>query len=482
MSEIVNQQLMANLAVEFNTGVDILSKGNREISDKLGASNMSGDTVSVTITDPGRVIKHSLDLSGLRGTLGVKRGSVPLRVTPIGTAAEASEGELALAIEKPKVMEKRVANLQDEVNKMAYRGIVGSCQPYAFDPTGMNGEQVDRAIRRVSFKAQAHTEISKLGGNVFGMAHPDPWNEVVASLHANFGNNPKQGSELYKNELGDYMGVRFTKGVDTMQVTAQDVAGTLTSISVGLDGKVNVAITGIGYGTEEGEIFPEPLYLTDNTAAADGNKHPLQCVDALGKPTGRQKAIYLKWVVDYWTMQPGYGWIPDPNQTPNGHWELAQPLFLAGPRKNAHSVAYEEYVASGNRGLDRHGFIQPDYDWYTQQQWNRTPDNTQDPVTAGVLVFTTSNVLTTGITYLAPLVLFHESDFLVGIKGIEKMSGNGVDSLTIPTDFRDRGIIPWRGTFWTDPYTSLSLFRVDGLMGFGMYQGVSGASFYIPEL
>ena len=30
MSEIVNQQLMANLAVEFNTGVDILSKGNRE--------------------------------------------------------------------------------------------------------------------------------------------------------------------------------------------------------------------------------------------------------------------------------------------------------------------------------------------------------------------------------------------------------------------------------------------------------------------
>jgi hypothetical protein len=132
--------------------------------------------------------------------------------------------------------------------------------------------------------------------------------------------------------------------------------------------------------------------------------------------------------------------------------------------------------------MDRHGFIQPDYDWYTQQQWNRTPDNTQDPVTDGVLVFTTSNVLTTGITYLAPLVMFHESDFLVGIKGIEKMSGNGVDSLTIPTDFRDRGIIPWRGTFWTDPYTSLSLFRVDGLMGFGMYQGVSGASFYIPEL
>jgi hypothetical protein len=54
------------------------------------------------------------------------------------------------------------------------------------------------------------------------------------------------------------------------------------------------------------------------------------------------------------------------------------------------------------------------------------------------------------------------------------------DSLTVPTDYADKGIIPWRGTFWEDPYTSLSLFRVDGLMGFGMYQGVSGASVFLP--
>jgi hypothetical protein len=54
------------------------------------------------------------------------------------------------------------------------------------------------------------------------------------------------------------------------------------------------------------------------------------------------------------------------------------------------------------------------------------------------------------------------------------------DSLTIPTDYSDRGILPLRGTYWTDPYSSLSLFRVDALMGFGMYQGVSGASIYIP--
>ena len=172
MGQIVNQNLMANLAVEFNVGADILSKGNREIESKLGASNMSGDTVSVTIMDSGKVFQNSLDLAGLRGTLGVKRGSVPVRVTPIGIAAEASEGELTLAIEKPEIMAKRVANLQDEVNKKAYRGIVGSCQPYAFDPTGMTGEQIDRAIRKTSFRAQAHSETSKLAGNIFGLAHP----------------------------------------------------------------------------------------------------------------------------------------------------------------------------------------------------------------------------------------------------------------------------------------------------------------------
>lgn len=472
MGQIVNQQLMANLAVEFNVGVDILSKGNRTIESKLGAANMSGDTVSVTIMDSGKVFRNSLDLAGLRGTLGVKRGAVPLKVAPIGIAAEASEGELALAIEKPAVMAKRVANLQDEVNKMAYRGILGTTQPYVCQ-AGLTGDAKDRAYRETCFDAEAHIQTSKLGGNIFGLAHPQTWNRVVPTLHANFGANPKVGSDLYKNELGDFMGYRFTKGVDTMRVTAQ--ATNIASVTVKLDGELSVALANIaGYtGSEEGEIFPMPVFLTDDTAAADGNKHPVQCVDALGKPTGIQKAVFFKWHFTSWSMVPGEGWVGTA-----GAWELAQPIFVAGPRKNAHSTAYEEYVASGTRGLDRHGFIQPDYEWYAKQEWNRTPDGTQDPVGDGVLTFTCSDVLTAGKTYLAPMVMYHESDFLIAVKGLEKMST--ADSFTIPTEFKDKGIIPWRGTFWEDPYTSLGLFRVDGLMGFGMYQGVSGASIYLP--
>lgn len=483
MGQIVNAQLMSNLAVEFNVGADILSKGNRTISDKLGAANMSGDTVNVTITDPGKVFSGSLDISGLRGRLGVKRGAVPVRVAPIGVAAEASEGELTLAIEKPDVMKKRVANLQDEVNKRAYRGILGTTQPYVV-PTiaGLSGDEKDRAYREACFDAEAHLQTSKLGGSIFGMAHPQTWNRVVPTLHANFGNG-QMGKDLYQNELGDFMGYRFTKGVDTMRVKAQ--ASGVASIVVGLNGQLQVSLTSIaGYsGKEEGEIFPMPVNLTDDTASdgtigQNGTKYPLYCCDALGKPTGIEKSVFFKWKVDYWAMVPGQGWIPDPNQTPNGHWELAQPLFLAGPRKNAHSIAYEEYVLKGTRGLDRHGFIQPDFDWYGTQEWNRTPDGTQDPVGDGVTTFTVTDTLTAGKTYLAPMVMFHESDFLIGIKGLEKMSSH--DSLTVPTDYADKGIIPWRGTFWEDPYTSLSLFRVDGLMGFGMYQGVSGASVFLP--
>lgn len=475
MSELVNATLMANLAVEFNVGADILSKGNRTIADKLGAANMTGDTVNVTIMDSGKVIKKSLDLAPLRGTLGVKRGSVPLRVSPIGTAAECSEGELTLAIEKPKVMGKRVANLQDEVNKGAYRGILGSCQPYVANPgNNPTGDAIDRAFRRACFDAEAHTQTSKLSGNIFGMAHPQTWNRVVPSLHANFGNGPK-ANDLYKNELGDFMGYRFTKGVDTLRFEAPDVAQ-ITELQNGFtindEGMLttNLATIDGNAGTEDGEIYPIPMLLTDATAAADGQKHKVQCVDALGKPTGIAKCIYFKWVVDTWNVVPGQGWVPA-----SGHWDLAQPLFLKGPRKNAHSIAYEEFLAGLTPGLDSHGFIDPAYDWYAKNDWNKATGITTE------LDFTVSNFLVPQTEYLAPMVMFHEDDFLVGIKGLEKMGGN-VDSFTVPTEFRDKGIIPWRGTYWTDPYTSLSLFRVDGLMGFGMYQGVSGASIYIPNI
>lgn len=459
MAGIVNEQLMARLATKFNLGADILAKGNRTVEKMLGADKMSGDTVSVTIMDSGKIYKNSLDLTGRKGTLAVQRATVPLRVKPIGIAAEVSVGELTLAINNPEIMGKRVANLQDEVNKVAYRTLLGGSQPFVA-AAGLAGNERDQAYRQAAFDAEAYTTTSKFSGATYGIAHPQTWNRVVPSLMGNFGANDKIGKDLYTNELGDFLGFRWTKGMDTMRIVG--AATGVANITVGTDGNLTAVIGQIagGTGSEDGEVCPFPIPLVD----ADGEA--VECVDALGKPTGIQKMVFFKW-----------------DAAQNG-WVLSQPLFFRGPRKNAHCKAYEKAVAQyevGDAAVDKHGFIDQDFEWYPDQNWNAIR-GAGAPTT---FTLTNTNVLTgaadslaTGKTYLAPMVMWKEPDFLIAVKGIEKMAG--ADSFTIPTEFSERGIMPWRGTYWTDPYASLSLFRVDALFGFGVYQGCSMASVFIP--
>ena len=190
MPGIVNAQLMARLATKFNLGADILSKGNRTVEKMLGADKMSGDTVSVTITDSGKIYKNSLDLTRRKGTLAVQRATVPLRVRPIGSAAEASVGELTLAIQNPEIMAKRVANLQDEVNKIAFRALLGGAQPFVAK-AGLTGANRDQAYRQAAFDAEVYTTSSKFSGATYGIAHPQTWNRVVPSLMGNYVFNDK---------------------------------------------------------------------------------------------------------------------------------------------------------------------------------------------------------------------------------------------------------------------------------------------------
>lgn len=457
MAGIVNARLMSRLATKFNLGADILGKGNRTVEKMLGADKMSGDTVSVTIMDSGNVYKDSLDLSGQRGKMGVHRASVPVRVKPIGIAAEASVGELTLAIQDTEIMGKRVANLQDTVNKMAYRTLLGGSQAFVAE-AGLKGPERDQAYRQAAFDAEAYCVTSKFAGNTYGIAHPQTWNRVVPSLMGNYGANDRIGKELYENELGDFLGFRWTKGMDTMRISA--AATGIGNIAVGADGELTAVIDAIAgnKGSEDGEVCPMPVELTDTGA---GTVHKVECVDALGKPTGEAKRVMFKWSV-----------------AKNG-WVLANPLFLRGPRKNAHSYAFEAAVAQyevGDAALDTHGFGPngADFEWYPDNSWN-TIRGTGAPTE---FTFTCTDVLTEGKTYLAPMVMWKEPDFLIAVKGIEKMAG--ADSFTIPTEYSDRGIMPWRGTYWTDKYASLSLFRVDALFGFGVYQGCSMASVFIP--
>ena len=119
MGAVVNQTLMAEMAVEFNLGTDILSKGQRKIESTLSAAKCSGDTVNVPITDSG-IVYDNLDITSLKGKLAARRAFVPVKVKPIGTAAEATSEELTLAIRDRQIMAKRIANLQDETNRRAF--------------------------------------------------------------------------------------------------------------------------------------------------------------------------------------------------------------------------------------------------------------------------------------------------------------------------------------------------------------------------
>lgn len=457
MAGIVNAQLMARFATKFNLGADILGKGNRTVEKLLGSDKMSGDTVTVTITDSGKIYKNSLDLTGKKGKLAIQRGSVPVSVRPIGIAAEVSVGELTLAVENPEIMGKRVANLQDEVNKMAYRALLGGSQAFVAQ-AGLTGPARDQAYRQAAFDAEAYTNTSKFAGATYGIAHPQTWNRVVTSLMGNYGANDKIGKDLYENELGDFLGFRWTKGMDTMRIEGQ--ATGVANITIGVDGKLTAGIKTIGdyVGTEDGELCPLPIPLVD------ANGDVVECVDALGKPTGIQKTVFFKWNKNLEV------------------WELAIPLFLRGPRKNAHCKAFETAIEKFEAGVvDSHGFIDENYEWYPDQTWNAIRGAgapTTWTLTNANIETGNPDLLVEGKTYLAPMVMWKEPDFLIAVKGIEAMAG--ADSMTIPTEFAEKGIMPWRGTHWTDPYASLSLFRVDALFGFGVYQGCSMASVFIP--
>ena len=87
-------------------------------------------------------------------------------------------------------------------------------------------------------------------------------------------------------------------------------------------------------------------------------------------------------------------------------------------------------------------------------------------------------VLTAAKAYMAPAVIYKKDDLLVAVKGLEKFYG--CDSFTIPTSFREKGVMPLRGTAWTDPIKAATIFRVDVLMGSSMYTGLSASSIWLP--
>lgn len=399
---LVTAKLMAEIAVDFNIGADLVSKGNRAIEKYLGAEQASGDTVYVPIMDSGKVYKN-MDLTGI--DLAVKRDAVPVTVNSYTAAANVSHEDFTLSINNPELMTKRVAKLANEANLDAYRTLQRGSTAFVVPATKTTEE-----IRMAAFDAEAFTVGSKLGGSTFGVSHPTTHNRIVTSLQANFGGNQNLGKDLYRNELGDFMGFSWSKGSDQNTITAVDSDwGDITLT----DGSDVFTFDGTGPTTTVVGAVSQPFNVAGVYAA-----------DALGIATGRLATFYA--VYD------------------GSDWKLTYPADFTGAR---------------------------------QANWTATIND------AGAVVPTTVvgagiDQLNTGTTYLSPSVIWKENDFLVGVKGLEKFHGS--DSFTVPTAFRERGILPLRGTAWTDPLKGVSLFRVDLLLGFALYQRVSVSSIWIP--
>lgn len=402
---IVNAKLMANYAVAFNIGADILNKGSRAVDKYLGADKKSGDTVYVPIMDSGEVYEN-MDLSGI--DLSVQRDEVPVQVTSLTAAATVSVEDLTLSIDNPEIMAKRVVKLANKANLRGYYTLVESSQAF------VAADKTPDAIRYAAFDAEAYSVGSKLGGNTYGCTHPTTFNRMVASLAANFAPNDKIGRDLYSNELGDFMGFKWSKGSETQTITATDVNFGTVQLT---DGSATFNYTGTG-----------PTAPVDGMISAPFTVANVFACDAIGLKTGVLKTFRAVYVAA------------------NASWELTQPVWFTGARQNAWTES-----------INGVGALVP---------------------SVNTVSGTYANVLNVGTTYLAPAVIWKEADFLVAVKGLEKFYG--CDSYTVPTQFRERGILPLRGTVFTDPVKAGTIFRVDVLMGTEMYQAVSNSALYIP--
>lgn len=442
--KIVNARILANMAVQFNIGADILAKGNRHIESKLGAENMSGDTVMVPIVDAGQVF-HKLDLSS--EDLSVQRDAVPVTVGPLSTAAALSQEDLTLSIKQPEVMGKRVAN-------MALDASIQACdclESNAINATKILNTEITTgngfAGRQKLYDLFALCEASKLAGETFGVIHPMVWSKLIAMFQGNYAPNEKQGSDLYRNELGELAGIKWAKTQLLKQIVGKtisesasfDFQNAMNYTDVQAPNQVPTTVYGAGFalgtpanvanffpatGNKVGDLS-EPFICTSTNGTVNST-------DALGNDTGKPAVFHLR------ATAVSSGAVTAA--------VLSAPVFFEGARKNVTCVDYVPYDMA-------------------------------TPGTTGQLSVTASNFLDNGVTFLQPALVWKRDDFLVAVKGLEKFFG--CDSMTIPTIYKDKNILPLRGWAWTDPEKAKTIFRVDVLLGMAAYTRTSMNALYV---
>lgn len=432
--QIVNARIMAELALQFNIGADILSKGNRHVEKYLGAENSSGDTVMVPVVDSGEVF-DDLDLTGK--DLSVKRDAVPVSVRPITTAAQLDQETITLSMKEPEAMAKRVAKLALTASTRAYHCLVGAAlNAKVISTADITGNGAGYNGRSKLYDVLALCEGSKIGGETFGVIHPLAWSKLVAMFQGNYAPNEKQGSDLYKNELGELGGIRWTKGNHLEMITGKELTGTVgfnysaVFAQSSYDVQAPYAVPSVVPGplVDLAGINIDSFFQVKKQGALSlpFTLEGVYSTDVFGNSTGELAVFHLVATVS--------------DGTTVSRAELSAPVYFEGPRQNVTSDAYN-FETKTIEDLAVHPLLTPN------------------------------------VRYLAPAVVWKRDDFLVAVKGLEKFYG--ADSLTIPTNYRDKGILPLRGLAWTNPEKATTIFRVDALMGFAPYLRNSINSIYI---
>lgn len=430
--QIVNARILAEMAVQFNIGADILGKGNRFIEKHLGAEKMSGDTIMVPVVGSGDVY-DDLDLTDK--DLSVQRDAVPVTVGPMTTAATVDQETLALSIKNPEIMAKRVANMAMQANVRAYKCL----QANALNSRVINNEDILGQGTGAGFIGRskiydivALCEASKFAGETYGVIHPLAWAKLIALFQGNYAPNEKQGSDLYKNELGELAGIHWTKGQHLELITGKaittlklafDYSGVFDQDGYDVQAPMAVPSAGSYVTITDGlTAFPDPTKVKKGDISLPFTLPGVYSTDIFGKSTGNLATFHLVAGAD------------------GGALRLSGPVFFEGPRQNVTCADYnkETHILAAKTAVP---------------------------------------LLTNGRSYLPPAVVWKRDDFLVAVKGLEKFFG--CDSMTIPTQYREKGILPLRGLCWTDPVKASTIFRVDVLLGMAAFLRVSMNSIYI---
>lgn len=454
---VISAEVLSKYAISFQIGADIMKLANRKFEKDFSADNMIGDNTSYFVmSDGGEVLENGLDLTAGASSRAATHvdGDANLRRVKGKTVTLKSltmrytmnQEDLDLLIKEEEYGSKMTARAVELVNARAYNTILGGCNAIVANK-GANATATAQNILQAFIDAQAYLEASKMEGQLCGMA--SLWNDkAISQAYALSGIS--NGGSIFK--ASQATGLDAGKGFLGFS-WAKATAGQNTKI-VGLNyGTAKTVSAFTSHLEDDGSIVVTGCTLSDAQSGWAANGHVdspftisgIECVDELGNSTGVLKTF-------------------------TGTATSTTAITFDVPlRFNIGS-----YDASGNvtsRNVDPLA--------------NGTLPTGVTVGSNGALTIADSGaavdvrgVLTASSSYYKPCLLWKKEEFLAAFKGLMPMKG--ADSKTIPSRFGgEKGVLPWRGTAWTDEEASVHKVRFDVYYGFGILKGIGMQAIYI---